>query len=108
MGLLLSVSLAGFASTSHGAQPRKCDYPSYASGGLIVRGEVSCRTADGVIKQALRKPGCQASKSDASSGRGCTGTTRVSGWTCKGLFPGEGFDLRCTSKRRVIHGSAGG
>ncbi|MEI2701667.1 MAG: hypothetical protein V9E83_04605 [Baekduia sp.] len=86
------------------AKTRSCSAPAYGIAGFLrVRGDVSCRAADSVIQQAQRKPVCQS-----HGERGCTGTTRVSAWTCKGLFPGEGFDLVCTSRGRWIHGAGGG
>jgi hypothetical protein len=89
------------------AKVRKCDLVEFASGLLIVRG-VSCRAAATVIHRALEHPGCTPTGAVASLGRGCPGTTRVGRWRCSGLFPGEGYDLRCHSGARRIHGGAGG
>lgn len=96
----------GVAATPD-ASTRRCNDPAFASGELTVRG-VSCRTGARIIRRALARPGCTPTKEDAESHRGCYGATRVGKWRCTGLFPGEGFDLRCRSGKRRIHGGAGG
>lgn len=106
--LLISVAAPALPMANADASSAyRCNDPAFASGALIVKG-VSCRAAAKVIKRALARPGCRPSEEDAARGRGCFGTTKVGEWTCKGLFPGEGFDLRCLSGKRRVHGSAGG
>ena len=78
------------------------------SGGEMTVSHIGCRAATKVVHRALRHPGCRPSQSDRELGRGCHGTTRFDGWTCTGLFPGEGYDLRCRKGSRRIHAGAGG
>ena len=98
--------LAGSSSQGLAAQHR-CHQRAFASGELTTKG-ISCTDGARVITRALARPGCKPTAEDAMSARGCYGSTRVGSWTCSGLFPGEGFDLRCKSGKRRIHGSAGG
>lgn len=107
--LLVALLLAAVSATSvaSAAPVRRFSNPEFASGGLIVKG-VSCIAATRVIHRALKKPGCTPRPADAALGRGCYASTRVNGWACKGLFPGEGYDLKCRKGARRIHGSAGG
>lgn len=104
---LATVLLAVLATPSYPAATRNCHNAAYASGELVVKG-VSCSAAARILTKALAHPGCRPSKADAMLGRGCNGSTRVGLWRCTGLFPGEGFDLRCHSGARRIHGGAGG
>jgi hypothetical protein len=100
-------ALASSPATAPAAAVHKCHLSQFASGALIVRG-ITCRAAATVVNRALARPGCRPSAADARLGRGCYGTTRFGLWVCSGLFPGEGFDLRCRSGARRIHASAGG
>ena len=92
---------------AHAASSQRCSAAAYASGELVVRG-ISCSGADRVIKAALKKPGCTPTSAQSERGEGCKGSTRVRGFRCTGLFPGEGFDLRCRAGSRRITASAGG
>lgn len=106
--LLLLVLLASTGSPGEAsAKSRRCNDPTFASGELVVKG-VSCRRAARVIRRALDRPGCTPTAEQKRLHRGCYASTRVGRWRCKGLFPGEGFDLRCRSGARRIHGGAGG
>lgn len=106
--LIAGSCAAGLAPTpATGADARRCNVSEFASGELIVRA-VSCRAAVKVLHRALAHPGCKPTAADATSGRGCNGTTRVGKWVCRSLFPGEGYDLRCRSGARRIHARAGG
>ncbi len=108
LALIALLVAASSATASASASPtRRCNNAEFASGGLFVRG-VSCSAAARVIHRALRNPGCTPRPADAELGRGCNGATRVGAWTCKGLFPGEGYDLKCQAGTRRVHGSAGG
>ncbi len=97
-----------------------CSNSFFASGFLQVRG-VSCGDGGRIVKAAARyhacvrgkpRPGrgcpCHVTRSEARSGGGCRGRVHVHGWRCKGLFPGEGFDIKCRRGRKLAHGGAGG
>jgi hypothetical protein len=101
--VLLAVGASGTAT----ARSQQCSDSYFASGELVVRG-VSCEAGKKVILRALKRPPCTPSREDAQLGRGCYGSNRVGKWRCSGLFPGEGFDLKCRSGKRRIHGGAGG
>jgi hypothetical protein len=65
---------------------------------------VKCSDGRRIAGRALNKSSCPPSPSF----QGCTQTVHVRGWTCKGLFPGEGWDFVCRSGLRRIHYSGGG
>jgi hypothetical protein len=59
-------------------------------------------------QSARLRPGCTPTARQRASNEGCFGSTRVGLWLCHGLFPGEGYDLHCSSGERRIHAGAGG
>ena len=103
--LALVVLISG--ATASAASSTRCKQKEFASGELVVTG-VTCRSAVKVVHNALKHPGCTPSANDRANGRGCNGTTVVNGWRCTGLFPGEGYDLKCRKGARRIHAGAGG
>jgi hypothetical protein len=100
-------ALVGGAPGASAAASSRCGNAEFASGELIVTG-VSCSAAVKVVHQALKHPGCKPTAKQNASGQGCYGTTKVSGWRCSGLFPGEGYDLKCRKGSKRIHAGAGG
>ena len=65
---------------------------------------VNCRSAQRITTAALRKSNCPPSPSF----RGCYKTVKVGGWSCHGLFPGEGESFTCRQDNRWIKRSGGG
>lgn len=94
-------------AASRASRVRHCRDAEFASGELDVL-HTTCRTGKRVINRALGDAPCEPSPAQRRSYQGCIGTKRVGRWRCHGLFPGEGFDLRCRFGRRRIHGGAGG
>lgn len=107
LATLLVAPPAGHAQGRTATSSKSCSSSRRSSTTLFVRG-VSCRTGSAVIKHALAHPGCTPTAEEQSLGRGCYGTSRHNGWTCRGLFPGEGYDLKCRRGRQYVHGGGGG
>jgi hypothetical protein len=108
VSVVVAFLAAGAAVAPAGAaSAHRCHLPEFASGELVVKG-ITCTAAARIVHRALRAPGCTPTTAQAAHGEGCRGTTKVRPWTCTGLFPGEGYDLRCHAGSRRIHAGAGG
>jgi hypothetical protein len=104
LSLVVGVATPSASATS----AARCNNAEFASGELTVTG-VSCSSAVKVIHKALQHPGCTPSAKQRANSQGCNGSTKVNGWTCSGLFPGEGYDLKCRKGKKMrIHAGAGG
>jgi len=100
--------ITGLLATPAGAKTVRCS-PLYMKGvSDLIAKNVSCSAAKRIQKRALAHPGCTPTAEQKSNFEGCYSSRRYGRWTCRGLWPGEGYDLRCKSGRRVVHASGGG
>jgi hypothetical protein len=97
---LLPAALPASAAADTGLEHRSCGIsPELSTIG------VRCDPAERIAKKAIDKSNCPYSPSF----QGCNRTVTVGGkWTCRGLFPGEGWTFTCSAGDRRIHYSGGG
>jgi hypothetical protein len=84
------------------AAPKFRDCDSSPPSKLTSRG-VKCGRARAIAEAALRKSNCPQRRDF----RGCYKPVEFNGWTCRGLFPGEGWSFTCRKESRSVSYSGG-